>query len=95
MDDRHLTLALLRSVHQGRRSSGDLATLALSHLFQLCPDCREVFEDWRSERRREREEGSARNERRPETRPAATRRDRLHEERPRAARRGVSPAEGF
>lgn len=50
MEDRHLTLALLRAVHAGERSSGDMATVALSHLFDLCPHCREVFESWRWER---------------------------------------------
>ena len=55
MDDRHLTLALLRSVHVGARSSGELARLALSHLFELCSHCRDVFESWRSERLQERE----------------------------------------
>lgn len=50
MDERHLTLPLLRAVHRGERSSGDLAATALSHLFELCPHCRKVFESWRRER---------------------------------------------
>jgi len=83
MEDRHLTLALLRSVHAGARSSGDLASLALSHLFELCPHCREVFESWRSERLQEKEleETHRRDERSQQPRRAEMRRpDRAEDE---------------
>ena len=49
MDDRHLSLDLLRAVHRGDRSPGDLATVAMAHLFEKCPRCRQTFERWRQE----------------------------------------------
>lgn len=47
MTESHLTLELLRAVDRGARSAQDLAVVALSHLLELCPRCREVFETWR------------------------------------------------
>ncbi|HUF77460.1 MAG TPA: tetratricopeptide repeat protein [Thermoanaerobaculia bacterium] len=49
MDDSHLTLELLQSIHRGERNPGDLVPVAMAHLFELCPHCRRVFEDWRRE----------------------------------------------
>lgn len=49
MDDRHLTLELLRTIHRGQRNPGDLVPVAMAHLFELCPRCRTVFEAWRLE----------------------------------------------
>lgn len=49
MDDRHLTVDLLKAVHRGERSPGDLATIAMAHLFEKCPRCRRTFEEWRRE----------------------------------------------
>lgn len=48
MDD-HLTLELLRAVHDEDRNPRDLAALALAHLLDLCPHCHRVFHQWRSE----------------------------------------------
>jgi tetratricopeptide (TPR) repeat protein len=50
MDDRHLSVELLRAVYRGNKSPGDLAIMAMSHLFEECPRCREAFEAWRQER---------------------------------------------
>lgn len=47
MDDRHLSVDLLRAVHRGERSPGDLATVAMAHLFEKCVRCRQTFEEWR------------------------------------------------
>jgi tetratricopeptide (TPR) repeat protein len=52
----HLSLELLRDVHEGTRSTQDLAALALAHLLELCPQCHRVLEAWRSETARDREE---------------------------------------
>lgn len=49
MEDRHLTLELLRAIHRDERSPGDLVPVAMAHLFELCPHCRKVFEAWRRE----------------------------------------------
>ena len=49
MEDRHLTLELLRAIHSDERNPGDLVPLAMAHLFELCPHCRRVFEAWRRE----------------------------------------------
>lgn len=87
MNDRHLTLALLRSVHQGTTSSGDLARLALSHLFELCPHCRQVFEDWRCERQQEVETEPGRDKHRAG-------RDRLESRRSRPPGNGTCVARG-
>lgn len=48
-DDRHLGGDLLRTIARGDRHSGDLAAVALAHLFELCPACRAAFESWRRE----------------------------------------------
>lgn len=45
----HLSRELFRSIHKGWRNPGDLATIAIAHLFELCPHCREEFETWRGE----------------------------------------------
>lgn len=45
----HLTRELFRAVATGWRNPGDLAGIALAHLFELCPDCRKGFESWRRE----------------------------------------------
>lgn len=47
MDDRHLSHELLQAIHRGERSPVDLATVAMAHLFEKCPQCREAFETWR------------------------------------------------
>ena len=47
MDDRHLSVTLLRAVHRGERSPGDLAAIAMAHLFEKCAECRQAFDDWR------------------------------------------------
>lgn len=49
MDDRHLSIELLRAVHRGERTPGDLAIVALTHLVDECPTCRTAFEGWRRE----------------------------------------------
>ena len=54
MDD-HLTRDLFRAIHKGWRDPGDLAAIAMAHLFELCPRCRSQFETWR----RELDEGEA------------------------------------
>lgn len=45
----HLTRELFRAVATGWRNPGDLAGIALAHIFELCPDCRTGFESWRKE----------------------------------------------
>ena len=45
----HLTQELFRAIASGWRNPGDLAGIALAHLFELCPDCRREFEAWRRE----------------------------------------------
>lgn len=49
MIDEHLTRELLRAIHKGWRNPGDLAAIAMAHLFELCPRCRREFEAWRSD----------------------------------------------
>lgn len=49
MNDRHLSIELLRAVHRGERSPADLASIAMAHLFQTCSQCRETFDAWRQE----------------------------------------------
>jgi tetratricopeptide (TPR) repeat protein len=49
MEDRHLTLELLRAIHRGERNPGDLVPVAMAHLFELCAHCRRTFEAWRRE----------------------------------------------
>ncbi len=51
----HLTRKLYRAIASGKRNPGDLADLALGHLFHLCPTCRSEFDKWCAERL---EEGS-------------------------------------
>lgn len=48
-DDRHLSVELLRAIDRGEGHPGDLAAVALAHLFELCPACRAAFESWRQE----------------------------------------------
>jgi len=43
----HLTRELFRAISGGWRNPGDLAAIALAHLFELCPHCRREFEFWR------------------------------------------------
>lgn len=50
MDDRHLSVELLRAVDDGEKNPGDLAVVAMAHLFDDCPRCRKAFETWRRER---------------------------------------------
>ncbi len=49
MDDRHLSVELLRAVHRGDNDPSDLAVVAMTHLFDECPECRRAFETWRRE----------------------------------------------
>jgi tetratricopeptide (TPR) repeat protein len=45
----HLNRELFRAISSGWRNPGDLAAIALAHLFELCPSCRREFESWRRE----------------------------------------------
>lgn len=45
----HLDIEFLRAIARGQRNPGDLATVALAHLFELCSTCRTAFESWRRE----------------------------------------------
>jgi hypothetical protein len=45
----HLSRELFRAIHKGWRNPGDLAAIAMAHLFELCPHCRSEFEAWRGE----------------------------------------------
>lgn len=45
----HLSRELFRAIHKGWRNPGDLAAIAMAHLFELCPHCRREFETWRGE----------------------------------------------
>lgn len=47
--DEHLTRELFRAIATGWRNPGDLAAIALAHLFEFCPECRGAFEGWRQE----------------------------------------------
>ncbi len=44
MSDDHLTRELLRGVERGERTPGDLVSLVMHHLFELCPVCKSEFE---------------------------------------------------
>jgi tetratricopeptide (TPR) repeat protein len=48
MAETHLTHELLAAIARGKRNPSDLATVAMSHLFSLCPRCRREFDDWRA-----------------------------------------------
>lgn len=45
----HLTRELFRAIAGGWRKPGDMAAIAMAHLFELCPRCRREFESWRAE----------------------------------------------
>lgn len=45
----HLSRELFRALAGGWRTPGDLVAIALAHLFELCPRCRQEFEAWRRE----------------------------------------------
>lgn len=45
----HLSRELFRAISQGWRDPGDLAAIAMAHLFELCPHCRREFDEWREE----------------------------------------------
>ncbi len=47
--DEHVTRDLFRAISGGWRNPGDLAAIALAHLFELCPRCRREFQSWRRE----------------------------------------------
>ncbi len=47
--DEHVTRDLFRAISGGWRNPGDLAAIALAHLFELCPHCRREFQAWRRE----------------------------------------------
>ena len=49
MSDEHVTRDLFRAISGGWRNPGDLAAIALAHLFELCPRCRKEFQAWRRE----------------------------------------------
>lgn len=49
MANLHLTRDLLRAIDRGERTPGDLVGVVMAHLFDLCPRCREEFEDYRRE----------------------------------------------
>ncbi len=49
MSDEHITRDLFRAISGGWRNPGDLAAIALAHLFELCPRCRREFQAWRGE----------------------------------------------
>jgi len=49
----HLTRKLYRAIASGKRNPGDLADLALGHLFHLCATCRNEYDSWRAERSEE------------------------------------------
>ncbi len=49
MTDEHVTRDLFRAISGGWRNPGDLAAIALAHLFELCPRCRREFQSWRRE----------------------------------------------
>ncbi len=49
MSDEHITRDLFRAISGGWRNPGDLAAIALAHLFELCPHCRREFQAWRGE----------------------------------------------
>lgn len=51
MDDGHLSVELLRAAHRGDQPLGELAIVAITHLFDDCPTCRAAFEAWRQESR--------------------------------------------
>ena len=47
--DEHLTRDLFRAIYKGWRDPGDLAAIAMAHLFEECSVCRKEFEAWRRE----------------------------------------------
>lgn len=51
MSDLHLTPQLFRAVHEANLGPGDVAALALQHLFELCPICKRGFDAWQEELR--------------------------------------------
>lgn len=53
MAETHITRELLSAIVRGKRNPSDMASVAMSHLFSLCPRCREEFDTWRRELRPE------------------------------------------
>lgn len=49
MDSLHLTRELLRALADGTRDPGDLVSLVMAHLFDLCPTCCGEFEAFQTE----------------------------------------------
>ncbi len=49
MHDLHITRQLLRAIQEGRRNPGDLAKVAMAHLFQSCEVCRAEYDGWVAE----------------------------------------------
>ncbi|MDY7092826.1 MAG: hypothetical protein SX243_07630 [Acidobacteriota bacterium] len=49
MDSLHLTRELLRALADGTRDPGDLVSLVMAHLFDLCPTCCGEFEAFQAE----------------------------------------------
>jgi len=45
----HITRQLLRAMAAGTRNPGDLADLAIGHLFTLCSTCRSEYDKWTQE----------------------------------------------
>lgn len=45
----HLSRELFRAISSGWRDPGDLARIAVGHLFELCSHCRREYEAWRRE----------------------------------------------
>jgi len=45
----HMTHDLLRAISRGERTLSDLVGVAMAHLFDLCPRCREALEAYRRE----------------------------------------------
>jgi tetratricopeptide (TPR) repeat protein len=49
MDDLHLTRDLLRAINDQARNPGDLFSLVIAHLFDLCPVCENEFQAFKAE----------------------------------------------
>ncbi len=49
MHDLHITRQLLRAIQEGKRNPGDLAKVAMAHLFQSCEVCRAEYDGWVAE----------------------------------------------
>lgn len=49
MDDLHLTRDLLRAIEDQTRDPGDLFSVVISHLFDLCPVCENEFQAFKAE----------------------------------------------